>query len=118
MLEKKVRIILMIAIETNPELQEMFKKMEIAIIRLMQKLEVIPEEVSKYMEEQATFRGQITPEQQQQQQQQMMMAQQQQQIQGLTPTMNTGSSNPMDLLQMQQMQQMQQMFSQMQQKPK
>lgn len=72
--------------------------MELAIIKLMQKLEIIPEDVGKYMEQSAQSRGQnpqhIPP--------------QQLQNMGMMP-----GSNPMDLLQMQQMQQMQQMFQNM-----
>ncbi len=65
-----------------------------AIIKLMQKLEIIPEDVGKYMEQTAQQRGQM-PQQLPQQMPNM----------GMMP-----GSNPMDLLQMQQMQQMQQMF--------
>jgi hypothetical protein len=77
----------------------------------MKKLEVIPENVSKYMEEAATQRGQITPQQQ---------LQQQQMSQGQVPMGMMSGNN--DLLQMQQlqqlqqMQQMQQMFSELNKK--
>ncbi len=91
--------------------------MELAIIKLMQALEVIPAEVAKYMEESVNQRGNnpmmpngmndpnlangmLPPE--------MLQA----------PMGNPGSmpgSNPMELLQMQQMQQMQQMLIQQQQ---
>ena len=64
----------------------------------MQKLEIIPEDVGKYMEQSAQQRGQI-PQQ---------IPPQQLQNMGMMP-----GSNPMDLLQMQQMQQMQQMFQNM-----
>ena len=65
----------------------------------MQKLEIIPEDVGRYMEQSASQRGQIP----------------QQQITGMMPP-NVGmmpGSNPMELIQMQQMQQMQQMFQNM-----
>jgi len=67
----------------------------------MQKLEIIPEDVGKYMEQTAQQRGQ-TPQQ---------IPAQQFPNMGMMP-----GSNPMDLLQMQQMQQMQQMFQNMNQK--
>lgn len=88
------------AIQTNPGLIQLFREMEFAIIKLMQKLEIIPEDVGRYMEQTAQQRGQI-PQQQQ-------ISQQQMQNMGMMP-----GSNPMDLLQMQQMQQMQQMFQNM-----
>ena len=90
--------------------------MEVAIIKLMQKLEVIPAEIGKYMEESANTRGQ-TPQQQGQVPPQLAQGQQ---MPGMMPPgmmppgMMPGSNNPMDLLQMQQMQQMQQMFGNMQ----
>jgi hypothetical protein len=89
------------AIQTNPGLIQLFREMELAIIKLMQKLEIIPEDVGKYMEQTAQSRGQ-NPQQIQAQQLANM---------GMMP-----GSNPMDLLQMQQMQQMQQMFQNMNQK--
>ena len=46
-------------IATNPELITIFKEMEVAIIKLMQKLEVIPEEVGKMMEQSAAQRDQM-----------------------------------------------------------
>lgn len=85
------------AIQTNPGLIQLFREMELAIIKLMQKLEIIPEDVGKYMEQTAQQRGQA-PQQLPQQMPNM----------GMMP-----GSNPMDLLQMQQMQQMQQMFQNM-----
>lgn len=88
------------AIQTNPDLIQLFRDMELAIIKLMQKLEIIPEDVGKYMEQTAQMRGQ-NPQQLPQQVPNM----------GMMP-----GSNPMDLLQMQQMQQMQQMFQNMGQK--
>ncbi len=48
----------------------------------MKKFEVIPENVSKYMEEAAAQRGQITPQQQLQQQQAQQLYLQQQMSQG------------------------------------
>lgn len=86
------------AIQTNPDLIQIFRDMELAIIKLMQRLEIIPEDVGKYMEQQAQTRGQA-PQQ---------IPQQQFPNMGMMP-----GSNPMDLLQMQQMQQMQQMFQNM-----
>lgn len=86
------------AIQTNPDLINLFRDMELAIIKLMQKLEIIPEDVGRYMEQTAQMRGQ-TPQQ---------LPQQQLPNMGMMP-----GSNPMDLLQMQQMQQMQQMFQAM-----
>lgn len=80
----------------------------------MQKLEVIPDEIGRYMQESANTRGQ-------QPQQGQLPPQFQGQMQGMMPPgmmppgMMPGSNNPMDLLQMQQMQQMQQMFGNMQQ---
>ena len=49
MLDNLVHIIFILAILKSPDLLEMFKKMEIAIIKLMNKLEVIPEEVGRFM---------------------------------------------------------------------
>lgn len=72
--------------------------MELAIIKLMQKLEIIPEDVGRYMEQTAQQRSQ-NPQQ---------IPNQQMGNMGMMP-----GSNPMDLLQMQQMQQMQQMFQNM-----
>ena len=44
MLEKIVNFLLIfLVISTNPELADIFRDMEVAIIKLMQKLEVIPE---------------------------------------------------------------------------
>ena len=90
--------------------------MELAIIKLMQKLEVIPEEVGKLMEQSASQRDQNP-----QQIPGMMPGLQQQQPGMIPPPGMMPGNNPMDMLQMQQMQQMhqmQQMFGQMQQPPK
>lgn len=84
-------------ITTNPELIKIFRDMEIAIIKLMQEIGVIPPEVGKMMEQSAAQRG--------------MAPQQQNMVPGMVPGMMPGN-NPMDMLQMQQMQQMQQMFGQ------
>ena len=62
--------------------------MELSIIKLMQFIGIIPEEVGKAMEQNA------------------LQQHQNPQLQGLNP-----GSNPMEMLQMQQMQQMQQMLS-------
>lgn len=88
-------------ISTNPELIKIFRDMEIAIIKLMQEIGVIPAEVGKMMEQSAAQRTNST------QQQQPM-------VPGMMPGMMPGN-NPMDMLQMQQMQQMQQMFANSQQ---
>ena len=76
--------------------------MEVAIIKLMQGLGVIPPEIAKMMEQSAAQRGENPQGQVQGQPPQFMPP-------GMMP-----SNNPMDMLQMQQMQQMQQMYSQMQ----
>lgn len=80
--------------------------MEIAIIRLMQKLEIIPENVGNYMEQMTNNRGQEQPALSQ-----PGFNQAPQSFGGIMP-----GNNPMELLQMQQMaqfQQMQQMQQQM-----
>lgn len=84
-------------ISTHPELAKIFKDMEIGIIKLMQYIGIIPQEVGKYMEDNAlksTQPGQVNPGS----------------MPGLMPGMMAGS-NPMEMLQMQQMQQMQQMMA-------
>ena len=91
-------------ISTNPELIKIFREMEIAIIKLMQEIGVIPPEVGKMMQQSANQR--VNP----------IQNPQQQQIPGMMPGMMPGN-NPMDMLQMQQMQQMQQMFANMQSQP-
>lgn len=83
--------------------------MEMGIMKLMQKLDVIPPEVADLMKQQQAFMQQMGP-----------------QVppglmpgmggQGMMPGMGQ-STNPMDMLQMQQMQQMQAMFSQMGMQP-
>lgn len=72
--------------------------MEVAIIRLMQKLEIIPENVGQYMEQAINNRG----------------GEQNAQIPGFAPQMGgiMPGNNPMELLQMQQMAQFQQMQQQ------
>lgn len=93
-------------ITSNPEFMKIFSEMEFGIMKLMQKLDVVPPEVAEMMKQQQSFMQQmgangITPE--------MMM--------GGMPPQGLGlpgqSTNPMDMLQMQQMEQMQQMFAQM-----
>ena len=86
--------------------------MEISIIKLMQKLEVIPEEIGKMMEQSANQREQ-NPQQQipNMQQQPNLMPGMQPGMMMPPPGMMPGN-NPMEMLQMQQMQQMQQMFGQ------
>lgn len=98
-------------ITTSPEFVNIFKDMEMGIMKLMQKLDVIPPEVAEMMRQQQAFMQQMT-------------------AQGMPPGMMPGmgapgmappgmmpglgqSSNPMDMLQMQQLQQMQAMFGQM-----
>lgn len=76
-------------IATSPELSTIFKDMELAIIKLMQYIGIIPEEVGKAMEQNALLQGQ-------------------QGQQGGNPGIMSGVS-PMDMLQMQQMQQLKQM---------
>lgn len=90
-------------ISSNPELIKIFRDMEIAIIKLMQEIGVIPPEVGKMMEQSAAQRG--------------MAPQQPNMVPGMVPGMMPGN-NPMDMLQMQQMQQMQQMMYAQQQQPK
>ena len=51
MLVKMVIFRINLVITTNPELINIFRDMELAIIRLMQKLGVIPEDVSNYMQQ-------------------------------------------------------------------
>lgn len=70
-------------IMTNPEVTNIFRDMELAIIKLMEELQIISPEASSMMLNQSQMPQPQT---------------------GLPP-----GSNPMDLLQMQQMQQMQQM---------
>ena len=90
--------------------------MELAIIHLMQKLEVIPEGVGKLMEQNASVRGDQIPIPGQQ----PGMLPPGMMPPGMMPPpggMMPGSNNPMDMLQMQQMQQMQQMFGNMSMQP-
>ena len=97
--------------------------MELSIIKLMQKLEVIPEDIGKYMEQSASNRGQLPPGQGQPGmippgvQQPGMMPPGMMPPGMMPPGMMPGSNNPMELLQMQQMQQMQQMFGNLPQQP-
>ena len=113
------------AITTNPDFMKIFKDMEMGIMKLMQKLQVIPPEVAKMMEQQQAFFQQMG-------QQGMpgmgdMMGIPGMGMPGMMPPGPQGgmpplggipgmgsSTNPMDMLQMQQMQQMQQMFGMMQ----
>jgi len=80
---------------TNPEFSELFKDLELKIIKLMETIGAIPEQVSQYMQNQSTMpMGQMNPNAAN------PMA-------GMLP-----GSNPMDLLQLQQYMQMQQMQQQ------
>ena len=80
---------------TNPEFSELFKDLELKIIKLMETIGAIPEQVSQYMQNQSTMpMGQMNPNAPN------PMA-------GMLP-----GSNPMDLLQLQQYMQMQQMQQQ------
>lgn len=96
-------------IATNPDFIKIFRDMEMGIMKLMQKLDVIPPEVADLMKQQQAFMQQVGN----------------QMPPGLMPGMgNQGmmpgmgqSTNPMDMLQMQQMQQMQAMFQQMGMQP-
>ena len=89
---------------TNPEFSELFKDLELKIIKLMEQIGAIPEQVSQYMQNQSlgpiAGPGVNMP------------------LPGANPLggMLPGS-NPMDLLQFQQFMQMQQMQQQMQQPP-
>ena len=70
---------------TNPEFSELFKDLELKIIKLMETIGAIPEQVSQYMQNQSTMpMGQMNPNAAN------PMA-------GMLP-----GSNPMDLLQLQQ----------------
>ena len=112
-----------LAIATNPELTKIFQEMEISIIKLMQKLEIIPKEVGDFMEQNANSRGQMPqgmlpgmqPGMMQPGMQPGMMQPGMQMQPGMMPGMQ--QPNPMELLQMQQAQQFQQMMMQ-QQPPK
>jgi hypothetical protein len=89
---------------TNPEFSELFRDLEIKIIKLMEQIGAIPEQISQYMQNQSS--GPITGP-------------------GVNMPLPGGNplggmlpgSNPMDLLQFQQFMQMQQMQQQMQQQP-
>lgn len=105
----QVRGISKIVIMTNPKLSNLFRDMEIAIIKLMQNIGIIPENVGQMMQEQA---AQLQQQQLQYGQLPAQPAQGQQPPYGMMP----GSNNPMELLQMQQMQQFLQMQQQAQQK--
>ena len=89
---------------TNPEFTELFNNMELRIIKLMEQIGVIPEQISQYMQNQAKIPPGV----------------QGNNVPNFNPAMLGGGmlpgSNPMDLLQLQQFYQMQQM--QMQQQPK
>jgi hypothetical protein len=92
--------------------------MEVAIIKLMQKLEVIPEEVGKMMEQSAAQRDQMGANMVPPGMQQGMIPPGTMPPPGMVPPGMMPGNNPMEMLQMQQMQQMQQMFGQQQQPPK
>lgn len=87
---------------TNPEFTELFNDMELKIIKLMEQIGVIPEQISQYMQNQAKIPAGVQPPN----------------LPNFNPAMLGGGmlpgSNPMDLLQLQQIYQMQQM-QQMQQ---
>jgi len=95
---------------TNPEFTELFNDMELKIIKLMEQIGVIPEQISQYMQNQAK----------------LPVGVQQPNVPNFNPAMLGGGmlpgSNPMDLLQLQQFYQMQQMQllqqQQQQQQPK
>jgi hypothetical protein len=76
-------------IMTNPEIMNIFREMESAIIKLMQELGIISPEAGQYMQNQSQIPPNQVP----------------QYPTGISP----GVTNPMELLQMQQIQQMQQM---------
>lgn len=77
---------------TNPDFTGLFKEMELNIIKLMEQIGAIPEQLSQYMQTQTTTapQGQSLPG-----------------AGGVLP-----GSNPMDMLQLQQFMQMQQMQQQ------
>ena len=112
------------AITTNPEFMKIFKDMEMGIMKLMQKLQVIPPEVAKMMEQQQAFFQQMGQQQGAMGGMGDMMGMPGMGMPGMMPPGAGGamggmppmgsSTNPMDMLQMQQMQQMQQMFGMMQ----
>jgi hypothetical protein len=81
---------------TNGDFTEIFKAMEMEIIKLMENIGVIPQQVSQYMQNQAFIPpvGTLPP----------TLPQGNPPIGGLLP-----GSNPMDLLQLQQLQQFYQM---------
>lgn len=81
---------------TNPDFTEIFKSMELEIIKLMENIGVIPQQVSQYMQNQA-FVPPVGP-------QTPSLPQTNPNISGVLP-----GSNPMDLLQLQQLQQFYQM---------
>ena len=83
---------------TNPEFSQLFKDLELKIIKLMENIGAIPEQISQYMQNQSSLpMGPMNPNQGNP-------------MGGMLP-----GSNPMDLLQLQQLMQMQQM---QQQQPK
>jgi hypothetical protein len=85
---------------TNPDFNELFKDMEVRIIKLMEQIGVIPEQISQYMQNQASLPYPAAQTNQQQPNPAFLSG-------GLLP-----GSNPMDLLQLQQFYQMQQMQQQ------
>ncbi len=91
---------------TNPEFTELFNDMELKIIKLMEQIGVIPEQISQYMQNQAKIPPGVPGPN----------------VPNFNPAMLGGGmlpgSNPMDLLQLQQFYQMQQMQMQQQQQPK
>ena len=99
------------AITTSPEFMEIFKNMEMGIMKLMQKLQVIPPEVAKMMEQQQAYFQQMAQMGGQMPPGMMPPGMGMPPLQGGQMGANT---NPMEMLQMQQMQQMQQMFGMMQ----
>ncbi len=84
---------------TNPDFTELFKAMELEIIKLMENIGVIPQQVSQYMQNQA-FIPPIN----------VSNANLPQQNASNVPTGVLPGSNPMDLLQLQQLQQLQQFY--------
>lgn len=82
---------------TNTDFTDLFKDLELHIIKLMEKIGVIPEQVSQYMQNQS-----MPP-----------LAAQNASLPQPNSSMLTGGvlpgSNPMDLLQLQQLQQLYQM---------
>lgn len=89
-----------LVIMTNPDFTDIFKSMEMEIIKLMENIGVIPQQVSQYMQSQAFVPPVANPNATLPQPPNFPIG-------GVLP-----GSNPMDLLQSQQLQQFYQMQAQ------